>query len=410
MKSEKEYIEVLNTLRALYVNNSIISSILESIEPTEYYKINNAWKILNNPRIMSTINVREHADVLKSIIKDDDDAYKNICKLVGVVYGESAKKIIQERPELTMRDFPNFDIFDEQIRKTIGYGGVHTFLTYYMSSEHIITELVQNPELIKYYKEFENLTGDFFPPSAIGLEDRLLAFRKHKDLVISIVDSGKQSELASNLQLLLRDEEGFSNEYLPPDLKTDLRVDTLEQLENYSETRKGVLQKYIDQGYNIRNIILFKHFGIIKNSPGQYNKYEHKKLLKDYLQFNKTDLTEDELDLIEIYSILEDPTVDPEILKQIDEFLSSRDDVVTPLRMKSIDAKVVENYKREYMDSLITLEQARQMAEDPENKSYRYIFKKNGDICYPTKKECSDGSCIYKDHIVTKQRRKIIPI
>lgn len=415
MNNKEKHKQNLKRLREIYENNPEISGILDSIDVEEYNEVSNAWKIFSNPRIMNTINPENYVDILGSIIKEDTHAYKNICTLVKEVYGENARQIIQERPELSMDDIPNFDIFDEQIRETIGYGGVHTFLTYYMSSEHIITELAQNPELITYYKEFEKLTEGFFPPSAIGLEDRLLAFEKHRGLIKSIVDSEKQNEYTNDLLLLLRDEEGFSmltnisvapDEYLF-DPQTDLRVDTLEQLLDYRRKREDVLQTYIEEvsdkpyaHHLVVPIVLFKHFGIVKNSPGQYNAYDHKKFLEDYLQFNKTELTEDEIDLIEIYSILEE-IEDLELLRKIDSFLSTRDDVVTPLRMKDIDNKVVENYKSEYVDSLVKLEQARQMAEDPESKSYRYICKKNGDICYPTHMYCSsDNSQKYKNYIV----------
>ena len=177
MINKKETEETLNRLRKKYKDNGIIIDILDSIEASEYNKVNNAWKILSNPRMMSIIKSEYGMDFLESIIKEDGDAYKKICRLVRSVYGEEAETILLERPELSMDDIPNFDIFDEKIRETIGYGGVHSFLTYYMSSEEIITELAQNPEFIRYYKEFKILTKDFFPPSAIGLEDRLLAFR-----------------------------------------------------------------------------------------------------------------------------------------------------------------------------------------------------------------------------------------
>lgn len=418
--------EKLKRLKEMYANNPEISPILDNINVEDNNEINNAWKILNNPRIMGTIDTQKHIDSLISIIKEDKDAYQNICELVQMVYGEDAKKIIEERPELSMDDIPNFDIFDEKIRETIGYGGVHTFLTYYMSSESIITNFARNPELLEYYKKFETLTEGFFPPSAIGLEDRLLAFNKHRQLIQEIVDSGKQNQYASDLLMFLRDEEGYSmisklerydrekhTTEKPFDPETDLRVDTLEQLTEYRKRREEVLQGYMDkaQSNSMKStILMFKHFGILKDSPGEYDKYSHKKFLEDYLKFNKTELTEDEIDLIEIYSILED-VEDPELLRQIDEFLSSRDDVVTPVRMKTINAKVVQNYKSEYLDSLLTLEQAREMAEDPESKSYRYICKANGDICYPTHMYCdADGSTKYEDHIEEKRRRLCISI
>lgn len=448
MKNE----EKIDVLRKMYSDNLQIIAILDNIstiynyemfkqakpdeipkiaeaKETKNRQINNAWKILNNPKIMEFIESEGNIEFLRTIIQEDNKSYENLCILVERVYGEDAKKIIQERPELTMRDIPNFDIFEEQIREQIGYGGVHTFLTYYMDSEHVITDIARNSDLMKYYDEFEKMTTGFFPPSAIGLEEKLLAFDRHKGLIKQIIDSGRKEEYVSNLLLFLRDEEGYSMissiEYYDKNeqknlypfeqqLEGDFRTETLEQLTAYRKRREDILDHYIDICLEkikspqtaISRIIMFKHFGILKDSPGEYKGYDHKKFLEDYLTFNKTELTGDEVDLVELYSILEDID-DPEILIQIDRFLSGREDVVTPLKMKTIDDKVTENYKREYVDSLLTIEQAREMAENPENESYRYIYKENGDICYPDHRECSDGTKKYEDFIEEKNGNRI---
>ena len=239
-------------------------------------------------------------------------------------------------------------------------------------------------------------------------------------MIKAIVDSKDNNKYINNLLLMLRDEEGYAmiSDYFGKQLcdpNVDLKVDTLEGLFKYREIREEVLQRYMDQFVNhpsavylVSRIIMFKHFGIIKDSPGEYNGYDHKKFLQDYLFFYKNQLSEDEVDLIELYAILED-VKSLKLLMQIDRELSRRDDVVNPLRMKTIDAKVIENYKSEYMDSLITLEQARKMVEDPENKSYRYICKKNGDICYPSHMFCSsDGSSRYQNYIIQEDGTRII--
>ena len=140
-------------------------------------------------------------------INTEEKQYKILCEKVRNIYGEKAEKIIRERPELSDEDIPTFDIFDEEIMNLIGYGGVNAFLTYSMSSTHVITEMVKKRELIEYYKAFLKMTGKYFPNSAIGLDDRLNAFYEHRGLVEEIVHNGKQEELKENLMLMLRDEE-----------------------------------------------------------------------------------------------------------------------------------------------------------------------------------------------------------
>lgn len=396
-----------------------VTGVVEQVKKYDDENIKTAWKILSNSRIMTEINSTEIANFLESVIKEDDSTYEKICELVRRVYGQEAEKILRERPHLSIRDIPNFDIFEDIIRDVIGYGGIHTFFTYDMSSEYIITELVHNPDLIKYYKEFDKITNTFYPPSAIGLEERLIAFYEHRELIKEIVDSGRISEYLENLLLMLRDLEGLQMLETGLYPVKGLNVNSLEELKNYKKRREGFLKEYMENAelrYKVfpgeliiarRNMILFKYFGIVQDRPGEYNSYSHKKVLQDYLRFNMTELTDDDVDLIEIYSIIEE-IKDLELLESIDSFMSKKDNVVTPLRMKTIDSKVSESYKRAYLDSLITVEKAKQMAEDPQNNSYRYIYKRNGDIHYPTHMYCKeDNTWRYEDYIQMEDGRKI---
>lgn len=48
--------------------------------------------------------------------------------------------------------------------------------------------------------------------------------------------------------------------------------------------------------------------------------------------------------------------------------LDKQEIVIDPVQMKSIDNKVVESYKKEYLESLLTVENAKEMVDDPNNK------------------------------------------
>ncbi len=43
-----------------------------------------------------------------------------------------------------------------------------------MDSKDVITEMVENPKMIEDYKKFREIVKNFYPPSAIGLEDTML--------------------------------------------------------------------------------------------------------------------------------------------------------------------------------------------------------------------------------------------
>lgn len=382
-----------------------------------YYKkrecaLRNIKKILSTKRITEQLSDDEIESLLNGIVEDIEsrELFEKILEIVKDSYGEKAENILRDRGELSLEDIPNFDIFDNKIMDTIGLGGVHSFLTYYMESEKVITEMAKKPELLELYKEFEQMTDTYFPPSAIGLEDKLNAFYTYKELIAEIVEQGRQEELKDNFKLLLRDDEiKYNRSYLNGfDPKPD--EINIESLSNYRETRKVKINEQIaEQIYSgdVRNLIKFKFFGCLQNLPGQYNKYDHKKFLNDYLSFNHSEFSTDEVDLIELYSIIDD-IEDIDILKKLNEELDKQKDrVLDPVNMKSIDNKVVESYKREYLESLLTVEKAKEMIDNPNNMSYKVILKANGDIAYEDHIKKANGDMVYEDYIEKKCGDKV---
>ena len=277
-----------------------------------------------------------------------------------------------------------------------------------MSSSEVISELAHNEELLNAYKEFEKMTGEFYPNTAIGLDDRLNSFYKYKDLIKGIIQSGKQDELKDNVLLMLRDQEFKTTfQYDQVEAIKGIRVDTVEQLANYDKVRDYMFYGFIKDDttsineYVIKALIKMKYFGNIDFSAAQYNKYDHKKFLKDYLKFNSCELNESEVDLVELYSMIEECKT-PDELRRLSDFLADRKEI-NPVRMKYIDRKVVENYKQEYVDFLLNVEDAQKMVEDPSNASYLgAIYKKNGDTIYRDGILKNDGTYIGKDYVRLK--------
>lgn len=424
---------VLSDLQEMYRENQEISSILEkfSIDPNNTRNTRNiiiAEKLLKNKRIAENIN----ADILNSIINHDANSYNIICELVGKTYGKEAEEILRERPKITIRDIPNFHIFDENIREMIGYGGVHTFLTYYMDSEDVITYLANNLELARYYKEFEELTKDYFPPSACGLEERLIAFYENKDLIREIIDSGYKNRYKENLLLFFEDKknlpilsrkDNFQNRnsrkastFFP---ENDLKVESLVDLAQYNERRETTLRRYWeeDKCYK-KDLISFKYFGRL--TYGMLDNKDMEKFLSDYVKLNQTSITNEELDLIELFLIFND-IQDEKVLEDIDKLLSQKKDVITPLHIRTISYKIAENYKKEYLDSLVSVEKAKKMSEESEkildsktdsiqkneaseNLARRYILKKDDEnVYYSDHMETPDGVKKYRDCIVMQK-------
>lgn len=357
-------------------------------EVTEKYF--NILKLLNNERVIERVSKEDIINYM-----DSNMSYESICNIVEKAYGEKAVSILRERPGLGIIDIPNFDIFEPEIMDLIGYGGVHTYLTYFMESKDVITEMVENPKMIEEYKKYRDVVKDFYPPSAIGLEDTMLSFRRHYDLLSQTFEGEITDELKENILLMLRDEEFFDNDMEVGNVDIDnnkripkpKKITTVEQLSKYKEIRNAEYDNLIRNSKTDqkRKLILAKYFGYISDSPGEYNSYDHKKFLEDYLTFNGTEFSDYELDSIELYDIISGIN-DDQVLEMFNEYLE-QSQVISPVDMKSIDSKVIESYKKEYLDSILSIQEAERMINS-DRKSEKYIEK-------------SDGRKIYKDRIVS---------
>lgn len=375
-------------------------------------------KLRANKHIMETLSEEE----LNSYLEHCD--YQAVIDVVDKVYGKEAGDILRERP-LSTDDIPTFNIFDSKIRDAIGYGGIHTFLTYYMKSSRIIDEMAENPELLDLYKTYKEQIGDFYPPSAIGLYDGLHTFDKHKDLISEISKVGWDDELRQNFLLRIRDEEAINKELETYDYITNLDrekhsedeiKDLLEtqklvsfvwlvhqnntpqniaELKNYSNSRTQLIDTQMQEfPEKTKSLLVYKYFGNIRENDS----YSHKYFLQDYLSFYSAEFSDYEISAIYLYSIIEQ-TDNIDVLKQIDKALS-RTEHINPLDMKSIDSKVAEIYRQEYLNSTITLDKAKRMVENHENGSYKGLLKPDGTIV------CEDYKILPDE---TKQESVVLP-
>lgn len=354
--------------------------VFEQEVSTKYFDI---LKVLNNKRIVDRISQEDIINYL-----DTDMSYESICTIVEKAYVEKAVSILRERPGLGIIDIPTFDIFEPEIMDLIGYGGVHTYLTYFMDSKDVITEMVKNPKMIDEYKKFREIVKDFYPPSAIGLEDTMQNFKKHHNLLSKAFEGEITDEIKENILLMLRDEEFFEHEKeVGQTITKPKKLETVEQLSKYKETRNENYNNLIDNSKidNKRKLILAKYFGNISNCAGEYNDYNHEEFLEDYLTFNRSEFSDYELDCIELYSIISKIS-DEKVLDTLNVYLE-KNQVISPVDMKSIDAKVIESYKKEYLDSILSIEEAERMIQT-DQKSEKYIEK-------------SDGRKVYKNRIIS---------
>lgn len=126
---------------------------------------------------------------------------------------------------------------------------------------------------------------NFYPPSAIGLQDSLLTFDKYKELISEVSKVGWTNELRDNFFLRIRDEEhpdlaykailnAKSQNRAPQQFTLDHRNNvphTIDELKNYRNSRDKLIAKELadaeDREYGYaQKLLIYKYFGNIREN------------------------------------------------------------------------------------------------------------------------------------------------
>ena len=345
-------------------------------------KSRNVPKVLLNERVMSSVPDTQIADFIRN---------PNMDKMVDIIaktYGEQTREIFRDRPGLTMDEIPTLDIFDEKVVEKFGIGTVHNALSYNSAQALVIGDLVRNPEKMREYEKFSKIIGDKFENNVIGTEYKMISFFKFQDLMKNIKLEDITPERQEKLQMAVNDfmMTNGTNE------TTLINLRNLDELDNYVQARNKMYDEYVEKVSSpddVKEAISRKFFGMpyVGEYDGIYNKntlslkgmshyYNLETFTSDERTQNSGMFTNDELDQLEIATII-DKIDDPDVLKEIYSTLSSREDVIRPQEFSKIREKVPRQYSKELVDTLLTVDKAKEMIERGE-KGISYSRDEDG--------------------------------
>ena len=423
--------------------SSEVYEVLETIDMSNLNEINNVMKFLKNSRIMENMNAENLRILLKKDKKDMREYHEVLSSVLAKTYGEQTTEILNDRPRLTIDDIPSFFIFDEKIREMIGLGGVHTFLNYDMPSVDTIKIIAEHPESIRYYQEFEKMTEGIYPPSAVGLDDRLKAFSQNLSLLKKVIDSGEIDRYKDSLISYMYDQRNIEllrslKEENPEKFEEIFNIDSLEKLSDYIERKNTYLSSCLEEKnsegnsfvtIDQMNIILFQHIGLRRRLDGKYmtekfakdRSYDKAKFISEYEEGKIEGIDDEEVDLIELSYIYDQILTEMEsaewlqlpeeerqaktsqVMSGLLDLFRTIKPPLTAQRMEQIHEKVIESYKKRYVDSLFSLKTAKSETRDDDEEKVKKVIKKKGDshLYFADHKETADGrKKVYKDYIV----------
>lgn len=345
-------------------------------------KSRNVPKVLLNERVMRSVPSTQIADFIRNPDMD------KMVDIIAKTYGEQTREIFRDRPGLTMDEIPTLDIFDEKVVEKFGIGTVHNALSYNSAQALVIGDLVRHPEKMHDFEMFSRAMGDKFENSVLGLEDKMISYFNFQDLMKGIKPEDITPERQEKLQMAVNDfmmTKG-TNE------TTHIKLENLEDLDNYTQARNEIYDKFVENVSvpdDIKEAISRKFFGMPYESErdDEYNRnnlslkgmshyYNLETFTSDERTQNSGMFTNDELDQLELATII-DKIDDSDVLKEIYSTLSSREDVIRPQEFSKIREKVPRQYSKELVDTLLTVDKAKEMIERGE-KGISYSRDEDG--------------------------------
>ena len=326
--------------------------------------VNRIAKIIVNDDILEKVNgtsILEYAQ---------NPTHDKLVEIISATYGEKAAQILRDRPQIELDHINNLYIFKPEIIEEFGIGAVHANLTFDMSTSGILAEFAQNSDLLSQYRKFNNVTREFFPDTAIGLEEKLISFMDCLDLVKETNFENLTEIQKQNLFTMIIDRSDAENPIIVDMPKT------LEELEMYISKRNAMYDEAIKKESNpeaIKQYMSKRFFGLdylkdphhVNLNPtsvySMCNFYHLDNFVNDSITLNSGKFSEEELDILELLEVFRS-VKSPEVLQQLAAKMAEYD-CITPTNIRELKTKVPEQYTQEMVDAIITPEKAKDMVE-----------------------------------------------
>lgn len=317
-------------------------------------------KILLN----ETIIKKCQPDLILNFIKDpyNSDLLKEI---VRQAYGDKALNILQDRPGITIDLIENFDIFSENVINNFKEGLVHNLLSYNSVISLIAAEMGRHPELIERFKKFEKITDKMFDDTNMSVEKKFRIFYDlDKTLNERIFELTEKEKV--NLRMYINDSY-YNGAYQQIGLNC---LEKVEDLDDYNERRVKNFDELIEKvsSPKISKIAIFgRYFGFIDLDFVNFinSSLNLKKFINDERTLNNHDFTTNELDMLELVSIIISID-DNDTLKGMYNMLKEKDNILTPIDFESLIGKVKSTYNNSLVNSLTTNEELINKAKNGE--------------------------------------------
>ena len=364
--------DIIKAFNKQYGNNNCVSSMLRGKKRESYwYRNTNCYNLENAKKESYMANVLLKFALAKDILSKNspedllqfaqEPTHNMLVKIVKSSYGEKAAQILEDRPNVDINLIPNFDIFSPEVIEEFGIGAIHSVFTYNTPNLAMaLGELGRNIQTMSLYKIYNSVMGDRYENTAYDLQKKLEDFFDCIDLIKNMDFTQLTNKEVKTLSIISNDRIR-NNEVLEfPRSK--------EELDSYIERRNRIYDEAIKKTTDItakKNLLMNKIFGVPYDAIffGHYEHpisyLNHSLSINDFISNSKTlnsdRFSEDELDLLEILTIM-DEINSPQILDELANEFEREHVILNPDYLRKTIRKVQETYNQDIVENLMTPE------------------------------------------------------
>lgn len=292
---------------------------------------------------------------------------------IGVIYGEHAKKILEERPNITPFNIDNFMALDKRIYDNFGANFVHQLLNYdynllfqgietNLKATQIIERIINDDNSLKGFKCCIDLVSETTPHTLYNYSKAFLAYSRFADLFDEIHDKVLTKE-----QLLDIKDAVVSRPY-------HITMSSLSETAEFKQKVKDYYDTLLLSATNIEQVkhaIFGRFFGLdYMNKKAIYSRtnrninellkfYNVDKLIKYHniqkqLGYSEIDLSETEINILRVLSAINKigGAGSAEILGKLYTTLEKAENIIRPSDIEKLIEKIPQIYETDLKRTL----------------------------------------------------------
>ena len=208
---------------------------MEQLKMQECVPLDNL-KILFNSKIISS---NSSEDIIKYFDKEknNEDTNETFKALMQKAYGDTAKDILDSRPNLNVHTINSLESFDERITNNFSHGFVHDLLSYNIRDFSEFLSIAKDSSKLENFKTYYDVLSNVMGENVETMQKAISEYMYNDKLLENVKNNDLDDLQSRNLISILCTRDNRYN------------INTLDELENYKEISKAQIKRNLEISY-----------------------------------------------------------------------------------------------------------------------------------------------------------------